>query len=1108
MNELENKCYLQCFPNHVCIIVGMVLIFIADGLFGQERDTAQAQKLIQAANLLLDRSEYDSAMIYFDESSAIFLNNEDWHGYFRARNKIAETHYYKSEYNYVIGLCEELSAQAILKLGENAPVLADIYSNAGAACNKAGKTEDAGVYYLKAYEIRKNSLGPDHPETAVAVNNLGVYYYKQQEYHQALDFFFRSLEIKKRLPDKDTGSIAQTLSNIGTMYSCLGDLKNELHFKMEALNLQLKYYGENHRNVARSYNNLGYYYDQKGYYEDALNCYRKSLEINLLISPDDNSQIANNYNNIGKIYYETGDYDKAIFYHRKSLSINLALYGEKHRMVSGNYNNLGSCYNRINETDTALIFFNKALGISQGIYGENNLWSATILNNIAINCELRGDYRKQLHYLELAHEIWQNKHGEFHPLTATSFHNMAKAYANLGKDEESKEYYLRSIAVRKQIFGDKNDGLATSYRMLGKQFEKNNEFDRALENYQLAIISLMEDFSNPDPVSNPELHGIYSKIDLLNALTCKAGLFLILAGNENPEYAPASYDTYKLCVDLVEQIVLDYSFTTREFTLDKYYPVFEGAVESSIMLCSYDGNKKHLEEAFVLAERGSSALLKDALRDIDARQFTGIPDSIILKERELKAEIFYCHGKYRQSVEENDSAKTAHWQDRLFICNKMLEQHTEMLYRVFPSYYRLKYERDHVKVHELMENLKAKTVLLKYFLTEKVLYTFVITSESFQLATIPLPDDFSRIVEDYHRTLSDFSFICDSSDYADSVFAVNSSILFSILLEEPLQLSDNPENLIIIPDEILGRIPFEALIMTGADKLPLNHKEQDYVMNRYTISYAFSADLLFAETKSGEPAGLYCGFAPGYLDSDDYSDVPERVRNGLTPLPASITEVKTIGRRLNGDIWTGRNATEYNFKDKAKNYRMIHLAMHGCVDDFEPAYSNLVFDRYSDSIEDGILYTAELYNMELNADLAVLSACNTGSGVYRRGEGIISLSRAFGYAGVPSMVMSLWTVPDEASSRIMISFYEKLQKGMSKDQALRSARIDYLRNTRDPLLSHPFFWAGFVQIGNTSPVSFTTGGTGPVLFTITSILSGLLLILLIYSLLKKTRQKA
>jgi CHAT domain-containing protein len=210
------------------------------------------------------------------------------------------------------------------------------------------------------------------------------------------------------------------------------------------------------------------------------------------------------------------------------------------------------------------------------------------------------------------------------------------------------------------------------------------------------------------------------------------------------------------------------------------------------------------------------------------------------------------------------------------------------------------------------------------------------------------------------------------------------------------------------------------------------------------------------------------------------------------PIPGAKQEVENISEIFRSDRWTGKEATESTFIEKATGYAILHLAMHTIVNDENPMYSKLVFYQEEGQEEDNLLNTYELFDLSLNAEMAVLSACNTGYGKLQRGEGIMSLARGFLYAGVPSIVMTLWPIEDAATADIMKQFYENLAEGMQKDDALRKAKLDFLENT-DMLTAHPHFWASFVNIGPAKPLNHTQSS----LSTLWWIGGGLILLLLL-----------
>ena len=195
-----------------------------------------------------------------------------------------------------------------------------------------------------------------------------------------------------------------------------------------------------------------------------------------------------------------------------------------------------------------------------------------------------------------------------------------------------------------------------------------------------------------------------------------------------------------------------------------------------------------------------------------------------------------------------------------------------------------------------------------------------------------------------------------------------------------------------------------------------------------------------------------------------------KFRDGFEELRYNKEEVDGIGQYYDGEILKGDDATEEAFSKKFQQYDILHLAMHALVDNDDSEKSRLVFTPQEDSIYDSYLHNFELYNLNMNPKLAVLSACNTGYGSLESGEGVMSLARAFTYAGAESVVMSHWRVDDEASSIIMKSFFKYLSEGNQKDEALRLAKLEYLKGA-PAYAQHPFHWNNFVVIGDVSALT-------------------------------------
>ena len=194
------------------------------------------------------------------------------------------------------------------------------------------------------------------------------------------------------------------------------------------------------------------------------------------------------------------------------------------------------------------------------------------------------------------------------------------------------------------------------------------------------------------------------------------------------------------------------------------------------------------------------------------------------------------------------------------------------------------------------------------------------------------------------------------------------------------------------------------------------------------------------------------------------------VRSNLSPLGWTKEEVTSIASYFESDEYIGKSATEKTFKQNSTGYQIIHIASHALIDDENPMHSKIAFTiDEKDTVNDGYLHTFELFNTQLNTNMVVLSACNTGYGKVQKGEGVMSLGYAFAYAGVPSVVMSHWQVDDKSTYHLMDSFYKHLADGMTKSKALKMAKLSLLEH-KNIIYANPYYWSSFIAYGDDSPI--------------------------------------
>lgn len=343
--------------------------------------------------------------------------------------------------------------------------------------------------------------------------------------------------------------------------------------------------------------------------------------------------------------------------------------------------------------------------------------------------------------------------------------------------------------------------------------------------------------------------------------------------------------------------------------------------------------------------------------------------------------------------------------------------------------------------------LSDRSNVLSLHLGANQLYCFLIANGTLSLKRIPLDSSFINEVLNFRKELS--------SPEGESL---------NLSFANPLIEFISPyigTKLTIIPDGILNYVPFELLSTDST--------QSTFLFEKFEISYLNSVYDMIWQVDRTVVSNELLSFAPEF-NSDNLLASNDVVRGELSKLPGAFEEVNILKNIFSGLTFLQKDATESNFVQNAGNYGIIHLATHAVVDDQYPEKSKLVFNIGNDTLNDGYLHAYEIYNLDLNAQLVTLSACNTGFGQIKKGEGVMSLSRAFAYAGVPATVVSLWPASDKSTPELMKYFYQNLKNGETKDMALNNARKQYLITAKGKA-RHPFYWGGFVLIGDNSPIT-------------------------------------
>lgn len=898
------------------------------------------------------------------------------------------------------------------------------------------------------------------------------------------------LETRLELFGAEHPQVAESYNNLAMIAGSKSDYQQSLSYFKKALSIFLNAFGENHTLVACASYNIGTTYQKMGDYERALDHFQKSLAIDLKSSGERNPDVAMTYARMGTLFGVTGDYDQAFEYYHKALSIYFDVFGENHPQVAGLYNDMGSVYQQQGDFQGALDCFQKVIAIRRRTVGEQHPTLAIGYGNLGVIYRELGDYAKALEHHENALSIHLQSLPEDHAFAANTYRNIGVVHSLKGDDDRTIEYYEKALTILQRLFGERHPQVADMHQLLGEFYLNRNDFNQALAHSQQAIIALTPGFGDTTIYQNPPLQTFRLEYQSIVPLKLKANALRrrYFSSSFRQSDLEMSFNTYRLMADLIGRVRTSYQAEgSKLFLQTKTAQIYEAAIEVALKLFEFTPDRSYLEAAFLFAEQAKAGVLSSYLKESKARRFVGLPDSLLEEERQLKIDLAFYETQLQKELQkkkQGDSLLIDQLRGRQFQANARYQTLIKQFERDYPAYYELKYQTEVASIAELQPAMDPHAILVEYFVGDDAIFIFTIDRDHFEVTTVPNDSELSGSVDALFRSLKK----ADLASYVRSGHQVYHRIIKPI--EQRLA---GKNRLIIIPDGILYLIPFETLL-ANAPESPVDLTRLDYLINRFEVSYHYSATLYLngltktalAQNRVAEKS--FIGFAPVFSEAG---------RNGFILANQSLTlkmaaaddDVRTISadgtriqeltyseQELSGIIeqfqqrgqtaigYFHSDASESNFKRQSCNYQVVHIATHGIINTDRPQLSAILFSQPQDSsfVEDGILYTGEAYNLDLQADLLVLSCCESGRGKLVRGEGVIALTRGFLYSGVSNILVSLWKISDKHTSQLMIQFYKNILAGKSYPQALREAKLGLLKN---PATAFPKMWGGFVLVG-------------------------------------------
>ncbi len=1004
--------------NDYVYLISIILCFFNILLFAQSTtDSTLANQYFAKAKKFSENAQFDSSTTYFQKALELYqeIANQSksqliWEQYIECQNNIGYNALRQGKYDHALEIYKEALETGLAQLSPQKVIIGETYRSIGKALHKLGRYNDALAYYNKVLDMRFLPTAATNHLLAETYSSMGSTYYRTGEYDTALMYYQKALETKRQSGVEKEKTVAAILSNISIAYWGMGDYYQALDYNSQSLLILQQILPEHHPNLATGYENAGIFH--------------KNL----------------------------GNFDQAIEFQLRALEIRKSNFGEIHPEVADAYYNIGVLYERMEQIDTALGYYQKALDISLKTLGEDHPFVADSYRTIGVVHEMRGEPDKALFFLE------------------------------------------KTVNILTGIFGESHPSITTTYLHIGQVYTQKNNFHHALQYYQQALFCFTKDFEDLSFYENPQLSSVSSHRKSINVLLAKAAALEKLADQKTASDKERVLKASLSTIDLTMQVLnrMRHSFDSEEARLylgDFATEIYETGIRVALKLHEYTEEIYYTERAYEFIENSKFAVLQLTLQDSHAKEFAGIPDSLLAAERKIKADLTTFETRLQRQIaktpKRQNSTRINELERQIFELKSVHGDLVKKLEDNYPQYYDLKYQSEQISIEEIQQQLPPKSIILNFLMGKKSLYFAAISHNKFEIKTIPIDSTFSALSSRFTKSLK---FIDPATYLADA------TALYQLIFSPVETLIKAHQHLVIIPDGTLYYIPFEALIQSAHTDLEqslsaVDFRSLNYLIKDYEISYHYSTALFLKNTSSkiDNSNGAFLGFAPVFKDANTslISQYQSSIADFITTLfnyrsvtvdgkhynelTFSEVEIRKIAEMFEANHLSHQQffheaASEDAFKSSAPVYNILHIATHGILNKKKPALSGLIFAQPSDASEseDGILYVAETYNLSLNADLLVLSSCESGVGEYIKGEGVMALTRGFLYAGAKNIVHSLWKVADETTSRLMIEFYRQILVGESYSVALRQAK---LRLIADPETAFPVSWSSFVLLG-------------------------------------------
>lgn len=919
---------------------------------------------------------------------------------------------------------------------------------------------------IKDYETRQLD-NYYRKKLADAIFTKGIILSNNSRFDEAISSYQMAYENYNLLKKGDEGyeevkkRFAFCFNNISNQYLDKREFTKALEFIEKAIELKKEVFGTKGKSTLRSVRSKGEIYIELGYFNQAL----KILDhvANLFEEENHAEELAKIHRSISRIYQRKKDFTTAEEYIRKSISIYDTLGPQNLNNKVYSLHQMGNVFKDGGKYEESIKWFEQAIALKKSISGSPNYDICLSTLNVGKAYSAMGEYEKSLDIYQKTWKMFDQVMGDKHPRYIELWLSMGNCYLDNGQLENAHDLFLRSYNLAKEKIPERGYDRVISCLNLARTTQ---DIDKSLLLCQEGLWEVSRQFEPRNIGDNPLPQDAFSEFYMLRLLEEKASLFQQKYKKTQLEKElKLALQTYRAASDLV-----DYSrqsfFTesAKQFLVKRARLIYENGTQVAFELFEKTNNNKYTEIAFQMMEKSRSLILLESLQSEAASKIAKIPDSLDLRRQQFRIDLLELETQFSRVKKDDTDAQKLN--NEIFSTKKNQRLFEEKLATDFSVISQIQAQLDLLTITEIQTKLSPEETLLEFLITDEGLFILKISDRKVDFFKQPHDANLEAKTIDFIGLVNNNQLANQQGGGQElfQKFIKQGYDLYQNIFE--FALNGNEQKLILIPDLYMNYLPFELLLSKNDfNQEEVNYADLPYLFSESSIRYSFSANLQFQDFIPKKHNQKILAFAPRY---EGNSNPILSSRGGFLSLAQTSKEVESITRMINGVSKIGDTANEKSFKALASDYGILHLAMHAYTNEESPMLSGFIFSENEDE-EDDVLHVYELYGMKLNAQLAVLSACNTGSGKFEKGEGVMSLARGFRQAGVSNIVMSLWQADDESTRTIMEFFYAYLKTGMKKDDALRNAKLDFLKKNYK---TFPHYWSAFVLMGDDKPIEF------------------------------------